>query len=67
MSHMSIEQIKAELPEVKVKVNGSVVTGHIYGRNSQFPTVYTKQDSRGWPFAWETIQQSLVTGKPLLV
>lgn len=66
----TIEQIKKELPKVKVKFeDGTILTGEISGRKMDFPNVCVKRNG-SWvcfEFSWWTLQNSLNRGKPVLV
>lgn len=63
----TIESVKETLPKVQVKVDGKIITANVSGRRNRFATVWTKQNMDGWEFAWQTIVNSLNSGKPLNV
>ena len=60
---MTIQEIKKQLPDVKVSVDGQTQVCHIYGRKLDFATVYTTIGN--FEFAWSTIQRHLETGRLL--
>lgn len=61
----TIEKVKAELPDVKVRIDTQVKTAQVRGRSLQFPIVGI--GSHSWEFSWQTITDALNNGKPLRV
>ena len=64
MTH-SIYTVKRDLPEVKVKINGKIVTGKVTGRMLDFATVII--NGANYEFAWLTIASALNDDKALLI
>jgi hypothetical protein len=67
---MTIEEIKKELPNVKMRVDGKIIDATLHGRCNPFATVgyWTGHNSYiSYEYAWATIQRHLNIGKPLTV
>ena len=69
MAQWTIEKVKSELPDVKVKIDGKIYTGEVRGRLNDFATVTVFFLSPGtmFTYSWETITRALNNNKPLLV
>lgn len=63
----TIKEAKENLPDVKVKIGESVFDAKLTGRLNKFATVYLKGSTTPYEFSWNTIVNSLNTGKPLLI
>ena len=63
MTH-SIYTVKRDLPDVKIKIDGKVVTGKVRGRMEDFATVWS--GNANYEYAWQTIANALNNDKPLL-
>jgi hypothetical protein len=63
-----IQQVKDDLPNVKVKVGTKIVEGRIVGRNRPYPIVIF--DHAGVTidaeWSWQAITRSVLTDKPLV-
>jgi hypothetical protein len=57
--------VKLYLPEVKVLVNGEIVTGQVTGTMEDWSTVIV--NGVNYEFRWQTIANSLNSGKPLRI
>lgn len=73
---MTIEQVKRELPNVKVRIGRKVATGRVSGRLNKFATVSVTNEGTlhrntpiwmDWQFSWEAIAHAVTTGEPLNV
>ena len=64
MTH-SIQTVKRNLPEVKVKVGSKIVIGKVIGRMLDFATVTVI--GANYEFAWATIVNALNNDKPLRI
>lgn len=73
---MTVAEVKAELPQVRISWNGAHWWGKVTGRLNQFATVspYQKIDRRKLvttimgpciPFAWETIARAVTADSEL--
>jgi hypothetical protein len=65
----TVEMVKEELPDVKVKhpFSNTIVTGAVRGRKNQFATVYYGDGAQACSneYAWETIVHALNNDTPL--
>jgi len=65
---MTIAEIKEQLPDVKVKLYGRIVTGQLAGRKLDYPTVHLRTcPPSSFQYSWETIQHSINTDTPLTI
>ena len=67
----TIEEVKAQLPNVRVRFQGKIFNGNVRGRLNKLATV-SIVPSRTYPnqyvedkFSWEAIQHSINTDTPL--
>jgi hypothetical protein len=67
--NMTIEEIKASLPDVKIKLaNGEIVMGEVYGRNLDFAKVASRTwGVFGFDVSWHTIQHCINHDRPILL
>jgi hypothetical protein len=61
---MTITDLKQQLPEVKVNLNGKLYNGKISGRTLRFPIV--RFENYAAEYSWETILNAVTSGKPLI-
>jgi len=59
----AVATVKLYLPKVKIKVNGKVITGEVFGKREDFATVWA---GANYEFAWSTIVDALNNDRPLL-
>ena len=66
---MTIAEIKQKLPQVKVKINNTIVTASVSGRQLDFPIVHTNYlgVNLQWEFSWYAIQNAVNNNKVLIV
>ena len=63
---MTVAEVKTQLPDVQIYVNGRICAGRPQGRNNRFATVWVPDVTQtGWIFSWQAIKRSLDTGVPL--
>lgn len=54
---LTIKEIKEQLPDVKIRVNGKVETGKVRGRALQYAVVFVGDNS--WEYSWEAMQRAV--------
>lgn len=62
-----VASVKAELPDIKVRVAGRIIKARIGGRLNPFATVTTAGSWGSYEAAWGTIVYCLNNGRPLVV
>lgn len=55
--NMTINEIKEQLPDVKVNVNGKIETCQIAGRKLDYPSVYTSIGR--FEYSWQAIERAI--------
>lgn len=58
-------RVRAELPLLRVRVEGEEMTGSPVGRCLPFAVVYAGYGR--WEFSWSALASSLNSGRPLIV
>lgn len=66
MTH-TIESVKAELPNVQIKIGKQIVTANVIGRKMPFARVWNRDNMDGWEFSWQAIVNSLNNDTPLTI
>lgn len=68
---MTIDEIKKNLPPVKVKLANHVTVGRVYGRQLKFAQVvvydYTLGRHNSWEFSWSAIEYAINNDEALIV
>ena len=72
---MNINEIKKELPHVKVKIRGKVQWAEVKGSKLQFARVYPYhwegkrfiRDWEGFGVSWETIERCINNERPVIL
>jgi hypothetical protein len=74
---MTIDEIKKNLPTVKVKLtSGIIVLGRVSGRKLDYPKVVVptygvhypiKVEPMAWEFSWQAIERAINTDTALIV
>jgi hypothetical protein len=66
---MTIEEIKKNLPTVKVKCFNTIVPAKISGRQLKYPIVHTSflGTNLSWEFSWSAIEHAINTDSVLIV
>jgi ethanolamine utilization microcompartment shell protein EutS len=67
---MSIDQVKQDLPNVRVKLpNGRIIVGYLSGRQRSFAHVIADRGN-GWEsigeWSWVSVTNAVNAGRPLL-
>jgi hypothetical protein len=70
----TIEQIKSELPNVKIEINKKIYNGQVFGRCNQFATVAAYENTKiynrvfisSYEFSWAAIQRAVNNNSILL-
>lgn len=64
---MTIEEIKAELPPVRIKFAGKIYRGSVSGRLNRFATVSPIPTiALGFQYSWEAVQRAVNNNSVLL-
>lgn len=62
---MTIEEIKENLPDVKIEFEGKVQSAHVRGRKNKFASVILK-NGLVFEYAWQTIERVINNGSYLI-
>ena len=61
----TIEQVKEDLPEVDININGKILKAKVTGRKLPFASVTV--DEQTYEYAWGTIVNALNAKRPLQI
>ena len=66
---MTVQEVKDKLPNVKVKLFGRVLTGHVSGRKKKYATVWVKSGGHIYDhqYSWQTVARAITMKQPLRV
>jgi hypothetical protein len=64
--YLSIADIKRDLPEVPVLIDGREYIGHVKGRLNNYATVYNLLDNNYHHFSWDAVARAYNTGEALI-
>jgi hypothetical protein len=65
--NMTIAEIKAQLPNVKIRIHGKLTTGRVTGRLNEFASVSEFQKLGAiYHFSWEAVQRAVNNNSVLI-
>jgi len=64
---MTVKEVKAQLPEVKINLDGNIYDARLSGRGLQFGRVYCPRLKASWEVSWNTAAHCVTTGKAIII
>ena len=65
-SQMTLEELKRDLPDIKVMYRKKEYSGKIKGRMLDFPQVIIPELGIGWEFCWKTVLHCVNNNKAVI-
>jgi len=64
---MTTDEVKANLPDIRIKIGKAIYAGRVSGRKNRFATIYVPDLGVDYEYAWQTIAHSINNDSPLLI